>query len=158
MNIMKVDMRYVWIAVALTGSLGLTAQELPEGAGKPETEKLCKQCHEMARSVSKRQDREGWIATMDKMKAFGMRSTDAEYAAVVAYLTKNFPADAVGKVNVNTASAIELESGLSLRRSQASALIAYRKENGPFKSIDDLKKIPALEGAKLDDKKDRIAF
>jgi competence protein ComEA len=154
---MKVNMRYVCIAIA-AASLALTAQELPEGAGKAETEKLCKQCHEMARSISKRQDREGWIATMDKMKAFGMRSTDAEYAAVVAFLTKNFPADAVGKVNVNTASAIELESALTLRRSQASALIAYRKEHGPFKSIDDLKKIPQLEGAKLDDKKDRIAF
>lgn len=154
---MKVNMRYVCIAIA-AASLALTAQELPEGAGKAETEKLCKQCHEMARSISKRQDREGWIATMDKMKAFGMRSTDAEYAAVVAFLTKNFPADAVGKVNVNTASAIELESALTLRRSQAAALIAYRKEHGPFKSVDDLKKIPQLEGAKLDDKKDRIAF
>jgi len=116
-------MRYVCIAFA-AASLALTAQELPEGPGKAETEKLCKQCHEMARSVSKRQDKEGWIATMDKMKAFGMRSTDAEYAAVVAFLTRHFPADAVGKVNVNTATAIELESGLTLPRSQAAALIA----------------------------------
>ncbi len=62
---MRVDMRYLFIA-AITASLGLSAQELPEGAGKPETEKLCKQCHEMARSVSKRQDREGWIARWTK--------------------------------------------------------------------------------------------
>lgn len=134
------------------------AQDIPNGPGKSETEKLCKQCHEMARSVSKRQDRDGWIATMTRMSAFGMKASDAEFSAVVDYLTKTFPADEVPKVNVNTATAIELESGLTLRRSQAAALIAYRKENGKFKSLEDLKKVPNLDPAKLDEKKDRIAF
>jgi competence protein ComEA len=61
-------------------------------------------------------------------------------------------------VNINTAKAIELESALGLRRSQASALIAYRNENGPFKAIEDLKKIPQLDFAKIEANTDRIAF
>ena len=133
-------------------------QELPEGAGRLETEKLCKQCHEMARSISKKQDRDGWIVTMTKMSAFGMKSTDAETLAVVEYLTRNFPAEDVPKVNLNTASAIQLESGLSLKRSQAAALVAYRKEHGKFTSLDDLRKIPLLGSAKLAEKKHRIVF
>jgi competence protein ComEA len=90
--------------------------------------------------------------------AFGMKSTEQEYATVLDYLSKHFPADEVPRVNVNTATAIELESGLTLRRSQAAALIAYREKNGDFKSIEDLKKVPGLDADKLDAKKDRIAF
>jgi competence protein ComEA len=138
--------------------LVFVAQDLPEGAGKAETEKLCKSCHEMARSISKKQDRDGWLSTMTKMTGFGMKATDAEIIAVVEYLTKNYAADELQKVNVNTATAIQLESGLNLKRSQASALIAYRKENGKFKTLEDLKKVPQLDAAKLEEKKDRIAF
>ena len=132
--------------------------QLPEGPGREETMKLCKQCHEVARSISLRQDRDGWHTTMNKMVAFGMKSTEQEYATVLDYLSKHFPADEVPRVNVNTATAIELESGLTLRRSQAAALISYRDKNGDFKSIEDLKKVPGLDADKLDAKKDRIAF
>ena len=143
------------LAVCLTGA---RAQELPEGHGREDTEKLCKQCHELARSISPRQDRAGWSTTMTKMTAFGMKSTPEQYNLVLDYLVKNYPAEDVPKVNVNTASAIELESGLTLRRSQAAALIKYRTENGPFKTLEDLKKVPQLEPDKIDAKRDRIAF
>jgi len=142
----------------LMSSVPAIGQELPEGTGRAETLKLCQQCHEMARSISKRQDRDGWIDTMTKMTAFGMKSNDKEYGAVVEYLTKNFPAEDIPKVNVNTARAIELESTLSLRRSQAAAVIAYRTQNGKFKNLDELKKVPNLDAAKLEEKKDRITF
>jgi competence protein ComEA len=131
---------------------------LPEGIGQEETTKLCKTCHELAKSVSLRQDRAGWTATLRKMTAFGMKATDKELDLVLDYLSKHYPAEDVPKVNVNTATAIELESGLSLRRSQARALIAYREKNGDFKSLDDLKKVPLLDAARIEEKKDRIAF
>lgn len=136
----------------------LPAQELPEGPGRQETAKLCKQCHEIARSISLRQNRDGWRTTMNKMSAFGMKATEQELAIVLDYLATHYPAEDVPPVNVNTATAIELESGLTLRRSQARALIAYREKNGNFKTLDDLKKIPELDAAKLEEKKDRITF
>jgi competence protein ComEA len=132
--------------------------QLPDGPGRAETEKLCKQCHEVARSVSLRQDRDGWNNTMTKMAAFGMKGSDSDFALVVDYLVKNFPAEEVPRVNVNKASAIELESGLTLRRSQAAAIIAYRAKNGNFKSLDDLKMVPTLDAAKIEAKKNRITF
>ena len=95
---------------------------------------------------------------MQKMVAYGMKSSKEDYATVLDYLANSFPAEEMTKINVNTASAIELESGLSLRRSQSRSLIAYRKKNGPFKSLDDLKKVPLIDAGQIDEKKDRIAF
>jgi competence protein ComEA len=133
-------------------------QQMPDGPGKAETEKMCKGCHEIARSISPRQDRVGWSQTLAKMTAFGMKSTEADYELVLNYLSKSFPAEDVQKVNVNTAQGIELESGLTLLRSQAKAIIDWREKNGPFKSLDDLKKIPGISPEKWDGKKDRISF
>ena len=131
---------------------------LPDGPGKEETLKLCSQCHELERSISLNQDRAGWQKTIDKMLAFGMKGKEEELRAVVEYLAKNFPAEEVPKINVNKAKAIELESGLSLKRSEAAALIHYREKNGHFKSIEDLKKVPGVDAAKIEAKKDRLVF
>jgi competence protein ComEA len=131
---------------------------MPDGPGKEETQRLCAQCHELEKSFSVRQDREGWQRTIEKMVAFGMKGTEKEINAVLEYLVAHYPADEVPKINVNKAAAIELESGLSLRRSQAAAIIQYREKNGPFKSIEDLKKVPGIDLAKIEAKKDRLVF
>ena len=54
--------------------------------------------------------------------------------------------------------AIELESGLSLKRSQANQIIQYRNQHGPFKSIEDLKKVPGIDAEKIEAKKERLIF
>jgi competence protein ComEA len=131
---------------------------LPDGAGKEETQKLCAQCHELDKSFSLHQDQAGWQRTVEKMVAFGMKCSEKEINAVLEYLVKNFPADDVPKINVNKAKAIEFESGLSLRRSQAAAIIRYREKHGPFKSIKDLKRVPGVDAAKIEAKKDRLIF
>lgn len=131
---------------------------LPNGPGKEETQKLCSGCHELEKSFSIHQDRAGWQRTVDKMEAFGMKGTEEEISAALEYLVKHYPADDVPKINVNKATAIELESGLSLRRSQAAAVIQYRTKNGNFKTIKDLKKVPGVDAAKIEAKKDRLIF
>jgi competence protein ComEA len=146
------------IILILFLTLAASAQQLPDGPGRPELEKMCKQCHELARSISLRQDRDGWSNTMSKMVAFGMKANEHDMNLVIDYLVKNFPAEDVPRINVNTATAIELESGLSLRRSQAAAVLAYRAKNGNFKSLDDLKKVPLIDPEKIEAKKDRITF
>jgi competence protein ComEA len=132
--------------------------QLPDGPGKAETERLCSQCHELARSISLRQDRAGWEATVNKMVSLGAKATDQETGAVIDYLAAHFAAEDVPRINVNKARAIDLESGLTLRRSEAAAIIEYRTRNGPFKSIDDLKKVPGIDAAKIEAKKDRLIF
>src|SRR6476660_10436535 len=145
--------RSVVLGVALAFFAGNTwaslparqVRSLPDGPGKAETQKLCSQCHELDKAFSLSQDRAGWQRTLEKMAGFGMKGTQQEHDAVLEYLVKNFPADELPKISVNKAAAIDLESGLSLKRSQAAAIIQYREKNGPFKSIEDLKKVPGIE-------------
>jgi competence protein ComEA len=132
--------------------------QLPDGPGRAETERLCSQCHELARSISLHQDRPGWETTVAKMVNLGAKASDVEIQVVINYLTKNFPAEDVPRIHVNTARAIEFEAGLSLRRSQAAALIEYRAKHGPFKSIADLEKVPGIDVEKVESKKDRLIF
>ena len=156
----SIRMRAIRYSLSVLPALSMLtlAQKLPDGPGRAELERMCKQCHELARSVSLRQDRDGWDQTMTKMAAFGMKSSDQEYALIRDYLAKNFPAEDIPRINVNKASAIELESGLSLKRSQATAVLAWRAEHGSFKSLDDLKKVPLIDAEKIEAKKDRITF
>jgi competence protein ComEA len=132
--------------------------QLLDGPGKEETAKRCVGCHEVERSVSLRQDRAGWDSTVTKMVAFGMKLTPEERTAILDYLAAKYPAGEVPPLNVNKATAIELESRLSLKRSQAAAVISWRKENGNFKSIQDLKKVPNIDAEKIEARKDRIVF
>ena len=78
---------------------------------------------------------------MEKMISLGKGSPE-EFESILNYFSKSYPAEQVPKVRINSARQIELEAGLTLRRSQAAA-VAYRSKHGPFNSIDDLKKYPA---------------
>ena len=147
----------LFLSLAIFFPAGLLA-ELPDGPGKEQTIRLCAHCHEVERALSIRQNREGWQQTVNKMLALGLEAKDEDIRATVDYLATNFPADAVPKVNINTATAVELEATLSLRRSQAASIIEYRTKKGKFKSIDDLKKVPGIEAAKIDAKKERLTF
>ena len=50
-----------------------------------------------------------------------------------------------GQVNVNTASAKKIASELSgIGVVRAEAIVIYRKENGKFKSIDELAKVRGI--------------
>jgi competence protein ComEA len=53
-----------------------------------------------------------------------------------------------GKVNVNTASAEDLDKLPGIGSIRAKAIVDYRTEHGQFYSIDDLRNVPGL-GAKL---------
>jgi competence protein ComEA len=107
--------------------------------------------------IANGQDRAGWEETITKMAGFGAVATDDEYTAILDYLVKNFPANS-GQVNVNKATAAQLASGLGLSDAEAAAVVDYRKKNGDFKTIEDLKKVPDVDGKKFDAKKDKLAF
>ncbi len=132
--------------------------QLPDGPGKAETERLCASCHELNKSISLRQDEAGWGATVQKMIAFGAKIETDEMVAIVKYLAKSYPPDELPPLNVNKARAIQFESRLSLLRSEAAAIINYRKEHGDFASLEDLKKVPGIDFAKIEAKKDSLVF
>ncbi|MGC2401702.1 MAG: helix-hairpin-helix domain-containing protein [Acidobacteriaceae bacterium] len=130
--------------------------ELPAGPGKDTLVRVCSGCHSPDNVLANGQDRAGWEATIQKMAGFGAQGTDDEFTEILEYLVKNFPANA--PINVNKATSAQLVNGLALSPTEADAVIAYRKQNGDFKTIDDLKKVPNVDAKKLDAKKDRLAF
>ena len=132
--------------------------QIPDGPGKQETLKLCTQCHEIERALSPRQDHDAWQATVNKMVTLGLRGSDDDLKLVVDYLAKSYPGEPIPKLNVNNATAIELESALSLKRSESALVIEYRRKNGNFKSLEDFKNIPGVPFAKFEAKKNRLTF
>ena len=134
------------------------AQQLPEGPGQAEVEKICTQCHELQRSISLRQDHDAWATTVGKMANLGAQGTNKDFNTIIDYLALNYPGEPLPKIDANTARAIEFESAFSLRRSQSAQIIAYREKNGPFKSLADLEKVPGIDAAKIEKHKDRLVF
>ena len=78
------------ILTALLLAASVQAQDLPEGAGKDVVVKVCTQCHDTARIVSKKQTRDEWNDTVDKMAMRGAKASDDEFDAIVNYLVKAF--------------------------------------------------------------------
>ena len=132
--------------------------ELPSGPGKATLIRVCSSCHSPDNVIANGQDRTGWENTITKMAGFGASGTDDEYTEILEYLVKNFPAGSSTPVNVNKATAAQLESGLGFTSAEADATVKYREKNGDFKTIDDLKKVPDLDAKKLDAKKAKLAF
>ncbi len=131
---------------------------LPEGAGKEQTLRLCGTCHEAAKATSVKLTRDGWIETIDRMKAFGAAGADDDFAAVLEYLAANFKGDTVRPLDMNTAESIDLESVLQLLRRESKAVLEYRSTRGKLSSLDDLKGLDPAIYKKIEAKKDRIVF
>jgi competence protein ComEA len=129
------------------------AQDLPTGKGKDVVEEVCGACHGADLVASRRATKQGWGYIVDDMVSRGATATNDQIAQINEYLTKNF-----GQVNVNKAPAAEIASVLEVTAAQADAIVKYRTDKGDFKTIDDLKKAPGLENAKLDTKKDRVVY
>jgi competence protein ComEA len=51
---------------------------------------------------------------------------------------------ALEPVNINTADAAALQQINGIGPSKANAIIEYRKEHGPFATVDDLVKVPGI--------------
>lgn len=68
--------------------------------------------------------------------------------------TSAFAAD---KVNVNTADAATIAASLNgVGPAKAEAIVAYRKDNGPFKSADQLAQVKGIGLATVDKNRDMI--
>jgi competence protein ComEA len=85
--------------------------------------------------------------------SLGAEGTGEQMEAVMRVLLRTLT-----KVNVNTAPAAQLALVFDFSEAMAQAVVKYRGEHGKFKSLADLKKVPGINAAKLDTRKDRVAF
>jgi competence protein ComEA len=59
-------------------------------------------------------------------------------------------------VNINTASATELEALSGIGEVLAAAIVDYRTDNGPFASVDDLESVSGIGPATLEEIRDQV--
>lgn len=143
-------------AVLLLGTTAAGQAQLPDAPGKDTMIRVCGTCHEPQRSASVRLTREGWEEVMAKMVALGAKGTQEELAEVLKYLVENFEGEALKPLNLNSATAVQLESVAGLLRKEAAAWIAHRAKAGPCKSLDDFKKVPGVPFSKIAERRDRL--
>ena len=76
--------------------------------------------------------------------------------ALVVFLSLSL--NAVAAVNINTATQAELESLDGIGPKKALAIIDYRKKNGGFKSVDDLKQVEGIGNTTLENLRKNISI
>lgn len=74
-------------------------------------------------------------------------SPSSTTAVVIVGATESTAKSAL--VNINTATALELEALPSVGPSTAKAIVAFRTKNGPFGKAEDLLKVPGIGDGKL---------
>jgi len=137
--------------IAAAGPPAQQAQ-LPDSPGKAAVERICLGCHG-AEVVVPVRSVVVWRETLELMKGFGAVATDEEWTTIHSYILSN-----LASLNVNRAGADDVAAVFVLDPETATGVIAYREKAGGFKTIDDLKKAPGLDAARVDASADRISF
>jgi competence protein ComEA len=130
-----------------------TKSPFPSGPGRDALFKVCNDCHGPESVLGQIKTRAEWSKTLDEMAANGAQGTEEEWNSILEYLDKYY-----SLIMVNTAAAKDLASKLDVSQEIADAIVGIRADKGKFTSIEDLKKVPGLDAAKLDARKDRLIF
>ena len=93
-----------------------------------------------ARIVSFREKLGGFYAISQVAETFGL--ADSVFQKIKPYL--KLEKVMVRKININTATLDELKAHPYIRYTIANPLLAYRKEHGPFRKLEDLKRVMAV--------------
>ena len=97
-------------------------------------------------------------ATPSTSSSPGAASSDAPAAPASDATASPAAGTTSTPVNVNKASAQDLESSLGLAKADAEAVVRYREQNGNFKTWHDVAAVPGVSAAKIEEIQKRITF
>ena len=141
------------IGTAVVSCRIVLGQSSKEDVGdKRAFEAVCGSCHTAGLVAGFRSEPE-WVETVQQMVRLGARASDEQFDRLMRFLLRTWT-----KVKINSATAPEIAPVLDIGDAAAEAVVKRRTELGSFKSLDQLKKIPGLNPAKLEARKDRIIF
>ena len=90
------------------------------------------------------------VFAADEATTTNQPATPATTATTTTTTTTDTTTTTQEKVNINKATVKELMAVKGMNASKAKAIVAYRKKNGDFKSMDDLKQVKGFK--KMDEK------
>ena len=95
-----------------------------------------------------------------RIVTFTLIAALATAPALGALVTESFAASAAGakhdKVNINTATAKELQTLDGVGHTVAERIVHYREEHGPFKRAEDLRKVEGIGAGLWERNRERI--
>ena len=141
------------LAGALYAAQGVDVSTLPPGEERTLFFRVCSECHGVEDVTTERRTPVEWRGIAADMLTRGAQASDDDLKTIVRYLSRH-----VGHVNVNRASADDLRTVLELSQEQAEAVVAFRTRQGEFRTTDDVKKVPGVDGRAIEERRDRIVF
>ena len=142
------------LAALLVMSVGVSSQDrFPDGPGKADVIKVCSGCHDAEIILANLKTPGEWNETLQNMATQGAEATPEQWKLIEQYIDVHF-----AMVMVNKAPADEIQLALDVTPEVAAALVKYRQDKGPFKTIDDVKKVPGIDAAKVDAATSRLVF
>jgi len=84
-------------------------------------------------------------------------TTTSSFVATSAEASEITSADSVGKINLNTATAEQLETLPGIGPALAERILAYREAYGPFTAVEDLLRVSGIGEKTLESIRDYIA-
>ncbi len=135
----------------------LAQPKLPDGDGKEVVERLCLTCHGPENFINKKYTKDGWGEVIYSMQSRGLTGTEDEFETVARYCA-TYLGKSEAKVNVNRATAKELESALSLAADQAESIVRYRIKKGEFRAWQDVAKVPGVDPKQIERNRERLIF
>ena len=91
----------------------------------------------------------GYVINEDLMKKLLL-------AALLALSLSPLAAMASSQIDINSADAATLEQVRGIGPAKASAIVAYRQENGLFKSVDELVNVPGIGERSLEQVREQV--
>ena len=90
--------------------------------------------------------------------AAGRTASGAADAALVPMSVSAAPAQSAAgeKLDLNTATAAQLEALPGIGEMRAQRIIAYRAANGPFEDADDIMEVPGIGAGKYEQIRDSV--
>jgi competence protein ComEA len=130
-----------------------TASRFPPGPGRDALFRVCANCHGPESVLGHLKTHDEWTKTLDEMAGNGATGSDEDWNLILGYLDRHY-----SLILVNRAPAKDLALTLDVPDSVAQAIVRLRTENGDLKTIADLKRLPGIDAAKIDARKDRLVF
>ena len=126
----------------------------PEGPGRDVAVRLCSDCHAIVDVTRHRESRARWGQIIERMIGEGAQINDADFDKLVTYFSV-----ALGKkVKINEATAIVVAETFDIDEDLAAAIVAYRRQTGPFKTWKDIAAVPGVDSARVEEQKDNLDF